>query len=291
MNRRALGHLFSLLHLDHVKLDNKWNYANVISPYFRIYYIDEGAGIVLSAGDKCRLEPGFMYLIPSYTICHLRCDDYLSQYFLHFFEESATGISLFEHNRKVIRERARETDILNFRRLLEINRGRGINRSDNPKVYEKNAYYRDYQQLNNTVNDATYLETQGIILQFISRFLGSQHYKLNNAQPMPSKILEAISYIQLNLHDTITVCHLAKRANLHEDYFSRLFMQFTGERPLGYIHVKRIERSQYLMATTNMSYSQIAEETGFANLPYFSKIFKKVTKLTPAAYKQSNERI
>ncbi len=291
MNRRVLGHLFSLLHLDHVKLDNKWNYANVISPYFRIYYIDEGAGFVLTAGDKCRLEPGFIYLIPSYTLCHLRCDDYLSQYFLHFFEESAAGISLFEYNRKIIKERARETDTLNFRRLLEINRGRGINRSDNPKVYEKNAYYRDYQQLNKTVNDATYLETQGIILQFISRFLGSQHYKPDNAPPMPSKILEAISYIQLNLHDQLTVCHLAKRANLHEDYFSRLFMQFTGERPISYIHVKRIERAQYLMATTNMSYAQIADETGFANLPYFSKIFKRVTRLTPAAYKQSNERI
>ncbi len=291
MNRRVLGHMFSLLHLDHVKLDNKWNYANVISPYFRIYYIDEGAGFVLSAGDKCRLEPGFIYLIPSFTLCHLRCDDYLSQYFLHFFEESAAGISLFEYNRKVIRERARETDTLNFRRLLEINRGRGINRSDNTKVYEKNAYYRDYQQLNNTVNDATYLETQGIILQFISRFLGSRHYELNNAQPMPSKILDAISYIQLNLHEQLTVCHLAKRANLHEDFFSRLFMRFTGDRPLSYIQVKRIERAQYLIATTNMSYSQIADETGFANLPYFSKIFKKVTKLTHAEYKQSNERI
>jgi len=291
MNKRGIGHTFSLLHIDYVKLDDKWNYANVISPYFRIYYIDEGAGFVLSAGDKCRLEPSFIYLIPSFTLCHLRCDNCLSQYFLHFFEESAAGISLFEYNRKVIRERARETDILNFRRLLEINRGRGINRSDDPKMYEKDVYYRDYQQLNNTVSDSAYLETQGIILQFISRFLGSQHFKLNNPVPMPSKILEAISYIQLNLQNQLTVCDLAKRANLHQDYFSRLFMQFAGERPLNYIHVKRIERAQYLIATTNMSYTQIAEETGFANLPYFSKIFKKVTNLTPAEYKRSNERV
>src|SRR5579859_7777130 len=137
MNKRVMGHLFSLLHIDYVRLDNKWNYANVISPYFRIYYIDEGAGSILGAGDKCRLEPGFIYMIPSFTLCHLRCEDHLGQYFLHFFEESATGISLFEYNRKVMRERAREADILNFRRLLEINRGRGINRSDDPKVYEK----------------------------------------------------------------------------------------------------------------------------------------------------------
>jgi YesN/AraC family two-component response regulator len=50
--------------------------------------------------------------------------------------------------------------------------------------------------------------------------------------------------------------------------------------------VKRIERAQYLITTTNLSYIEIAEETGFENVSYFSKIFKKVTSLTPGQYKQ-----
>lgn len=33
--------------------------------------------------------------------------------------------------------KATEVDILNFKRLLEVNPGRGINRSDNPGIYEK----------------------------------------------------------------------------------------------------------------------------------------------------------
>jgi len=78
---------------------------------------------------------------------------------------------------------------------------------------------------------------------------------------------------------------------LQHDYFSRLFLQFTGERPLTYIHGKRIERAQYLIATTSLSFSEIAEETGFENVPYFSKIFKKVTSLTPGEYKKQNELI
>jgi AraC-like DNA-binding protein len=291
MSTRLLRHIFSLLHVDYVKLNERWNYANVISPYFRIYYIDEGEGIVHSAQEKVKLEQGYLYIIPSFTLCHLRCDNYLSQYFLHFFEESAEGISLFENNRTIIKVRARETDIANFKRLLEINPGRGINRSDNPKVYEKNVYYRGYQELNNIVSDSAYLETQGILLQLVSRFLGSNRFRPKHPDPIPSKILESISYIQLNLKKNLTVGDLAKRANLHQDYFSRLFLQFTGERPLAYIHVKRIERAQYLMATTNLSYTQIAEETGFENLPYFSKIFKKVTSLTPGEYKKRNEFI
>jgi AraC-like DNA-binding protein len=289
MSTRLLRHIFSLLHVDYVKLNEKWNYANVISPYFRIYYIDEGEGFIHSKQENVKLEAGFFYIIPSFTLCHLRCENYLSQYFIHFFEESAVGISLFEYNRTIIKVPARETDIANFKRLLEINPGRGINRSDNPKVYEKNVYYRGYQELNNIVSDSTYLETQGIILQLVSRFLNSHRFRAKNPDPVPSKILEAISYIQLNLKKDLTVGVLAKRANLNQDYFSRLFLQFTGERPLAYIHAKRIERAQYLIATTNLSYIQVAEETGFDNLPYFSRIFKKVTSLTPGEYRKRNE--
>ena len=288
MSKRLLRHNFSLLHVDCVKLNEQWNYPNVISPYFRIYYIDEGEGFISSRQEKIKLEKGYLYIIPSFTLCHLSCNDYLSQYFLHFFEESAEGVSVFEYNRKIIKVPAGKTDIINFKRLLEINPGRGITHSDNPTVYEKNAYYKSYQDLNKTVSDPIYFETQGIILQFISRFLGSDRFKSKTVSPISSKILDAISHIQLNLKKNITVGHLAKRANLQHDYFSRLFLQFTGERPLAYIHSKRIERAQYLIAATNLSFSEIAIETGFENVPYFSKIFKKVTSLTPGEYKKQN---
>ena len=291
MNRRLLRHNFSLLHVDYVKLDKKWNYENVISPYFRVYYIDEGEGIVSSGHEKIKLENGFLYIIPSFTFCNLKCDTHLGQYFIHFFEESSGDISLFENNRKIVKVPASETDITNFKRLLEINPGRGINRSDNPKVYEKNVYYKSYQELNENVSVAAFLETKGIILQMVSRFLGFQQAGLKNAEPIPSKVLDAISYIQLNLKESLSVEFLSKRANLQQDYFSRLFFKYTGERPLAYLHAKRIERAQYLIATTSLTQSEIAEATGFESLPYFSKIFKKITRLTPTEYKKQNDLV
>lgn len=291
MSKRLLQHSFSLLHIDYVKLDSKWRYANVLSPYFRIYYIDEGEGIVSNEHGEIKLEPGYLYIIPSFTPCRLHCDNFLSQYFIHFFEESAHGISLFEYNRRIMKVKPNDLDRANISRLLELNPGRGINRSDNPEVYEKNDYYRDYQELNKTVSESTFIETQGILLQLISRFLASRKFKLKRAEPIPSKILESISYIQLNLKQSLTVNFLAKRASLHQDYFSRLFHRFTGERPLAYIHMKRIERAQYLIATTSLPYVEIAEQTGFDSVPHFAKVFKKVTSLTPGEYKKRNEQI
>lgn len=288
MEKKLLNYNFSLLHIDHVKLNKKWNYTNVISPYYRIYYIDEGEGYIFSKQDRVKLEPGYFYILPSFTLCNLFCKVYLSQYFLHFFEESVEGLSLFENNRNVIKVPACDTDIANIKRLLEINPGRGINRSDNPRDYENQAYYKSYQQLNKTVSDSVYFETQGIILQLISRFLDSKKFKGKAPDPIPSKILEVMRHIQVHLKENLTVSYLAERVNLHQDYFSRLFLRYTGQRPLSYLHEKRIERAQYLIATTNLSYTEIAEAIGFENISHFSKVFKKVTSLTPGEYKKQN---
>ncbi|ASU34565.1 helix-turn-helix domain-containing protein [Mucilaginibacter xinganensis] len=286
MLKRILKHTFSLLNVDHTDLGLKWNYKNVISPYYRMYYIDSGAGEISDLTTTLQLEPGYLFIIPSFTLCNLSCKNYLSQYFIQFFEESSDGISLFANNRSILKVKATEIDARNFVRLLEINPGRGINRSDNPSIYEKDIFYREYQELNNRQNLATFLETQGIILQLVSRFLSRGIFKHKEESQIPVKILDAISHISLNLHKGLSVADLAKRANQNSDYFSRLFKQHTGERPANYINEKRIERAQYLIVTTQMTFSQIAEHTGFENVFYFSKIFKKITGMAPGKYKQ-----
>lgn len=289
--KRFLNHAFSLLNVDYVKLNQHWNFKNILSPYYRVYFIDEGEGLISTNHSDVKLEPGYLYIIPSFTLCSLSCEKYLSQYYIQFFEESTDGISLFQNNRVIMKVPAKEIDISNVKRLLYINPGRGINRSHNPKVYEKHIYYKEYEELNNNQSVSTFIETQGIILQILSRFLSLGSFKELSSALIPVKIMEAINYIQLNLSQHLTVSHLAERANQNQDYFSRLFMESTGLRPLNYIHEKKIERAQYLMTTTVKSYAQIIEETGFEDVSYFSRIFKKITGFTPEQYKKKNFHI
>jgi AraC family transcriptional regulator len=291
MIKRVLQHTFTLLNADHVILGPKWNYKNVISPYFRLYYIDEGAGEISDTATTLKLEPGFLYIVPSFTLCNLCCTGHLGQFFVQFFEESPDGISLFANNRSILKVKATTMDVMNFTRLLEINPGRGINRSDDPRVYEKSIFYKEYQGLNNRQNVAAFIETHGILLQLVSRFLTPGIFQHREISHIPVKILDAISYIQLNLHQPLSVTYLAQRANQHPDYFSRSFQQYTGERPLKYIHEKRIERAQYLMVTTRVTYAEIAAQTGFENIFYFSKIFKKMTGMSPGHYKKQIDLI
>ncbi len=288
MSKSIFKHSFSLLHVDYVKLNQNWNYNNVISPYYRLYYIDDGIGFLSDSSGRLTLEAGHLYLIPSFTICNLNCEIYLSQYFIQFFEEAPDGISLFNNNRSIMKLPAAETDIMLIKRLLHINPGRGINRSENPKVYEKETYYKEYLSLNSETKTHLTFENQGIILLLISRFLSSKSFKINNPQTVPSKILDTMSYVQLNISENITVAQLAKRVNQNQDYFSRQFLIHTGQRPLNFIHQKKIERAQYLIATTNKTFLEIAIDTGFSNLPHFSKIFKQIVNLTPGKYRHQN---
>lgn len=286
MIKRVLQNSFSLLNVDYVKLTLKWNYQNVISPYYRMYYIDDGLGEISDQVNFLKLEPGYLYIIPSFTLCNLSCSHHLSQYFVQFFEESADGVSLFAQSRMVSKIKATPMDIDLFKRLLEINPGRGINRSDDPKVYEKNIFYREYQELNNLQSLASYMETQGILLQLMGRFLHAQLFLKQGKHQIPFKIAETIGYILVNLHQELSVTALAARVNQHPDYFSRQFKIFTGERPVNYILAKRIERAQYLLATSRLAYSEIAFQTGFDSLSYFSKSFKKLTGMSPSVYKK-----
>lgn len=291
MLKSIFKYSFSLLHIDYVKLNHNWNYNNVISPYYRLYYIDEGRGSISDNSSSLILEPGYIYLIPSFTLCNLNCDTYLSQYFIQFFEESPDGINLFNTNRKIMKLEAAEIDILLIKKMHQINPGRGINRSDNPKVYEKEAYYKEYRSLNKEMKTHLKFENQGILLQLISRFLEANYFKSDHRNNIPSKILDSMSYIQLNLGDNLTVEQLARRANQNKDYFSKQFLAHTGLRPLNYIHEKKIERAQYLIETTSKTFLEIAIDTGFSNLPHFSKIFKQIVSLTPGEYRRQNAEL
>jgi AraC-like DNA-binding protein len=286
MNKSILRSTFSLLNADHVHLNKNWNYKNITSTFYRLYFIDAGAGKLFNTAETLKLEEGYLYLIPSFTTCNYYCGGYLSQYYITFSEESADGASLFASNRKIFKIKATANDIGNFNRILHLNPNRGLRTSHNPNVYEKRPILKNFDELNELMHVSAYAETYGILLQLLSRFMVPGLFLVKDNSTIHSKISDAINYIQTHLQQNITVADLAKRANHNPDYFSRLFHENTGERPLTYIQSKRIERAQLLLTTTNMPFYEIAAETGFENLSYFSRIFKNITTQTPSAYKK-----
>ncbi len=286
MHHRVLKQSFSLLNTDHVELDSRWNFQNVMSPYHRIYLIGKGEGEISNGVSRMTLEAGYLYFIPAFTLCNFSCDHYLDQYFVQFFEYSVDGTSLYPNCRSFVRVEATERDQSGFERLLEINPDRGINRSAKPSVYEKEIYYREYQEINESQSLAVFLETQGILLQLMARFAESVFLQNGEAAVVSGKINDSVQFILKNSQFPLSIRLLAQRVNLNHEYFSRLFEKQMGTRPLSFINSKRVERAMNLIQTDSISFSEIADQTGFRNLSHFSATFKKITGLTPGAYRK-----
>ena len=276
----------TLLNVGYANLTTKWDYDNVISPYSRLYYITDGSARVYHNNTIYDLKPDHLYLIPSYTYSRYKCDDRMSQYYISAMDEIGQSFSLYNFYEFQYEVEAIQGDRFLFERLLAINPNRALVRED-PKIYDNRPTLLRFIERNKELSSSAMLETEGIIKILFSRFL--------KAEVSPSKqsiwnerILETVRYIHENLHQALVVEALAKRCHLTPDYFSRLFLESTGVRPIRYIQQKRIERAQLLLTTTANPLQTIAEKVGLENISYFSRLFRKETGRTAGEFRKEH---
>jgi AraC-like DNA-binding protein len=87
--------------------------------------------------------------------------------------------------------------------------------------------------------------------------------------------------------ERLFVDELASSVNLSPNYFHRAFKKKFHISPIAYQHEKRIEVAKSLLLHSDLLCKQIAAEIGFSDEFFFSKIFKKITGLSPLQYRGS----
>ncbi|MEX2460580.1 MAG: AraC family transcriptional regulator [Paenibacillaceae bacterium] len=93
--------------------------------------------------------------------------------------------------------------------------------------------------------------------------------------------------IETTFQDELSVEALAEMAGLSRFHFSRLFKELTGRSVTEYINGVRIARAEYLLYNTAMTISEIALATGYHDIYYFSRIFKKYKNIAPTAMRKN----
>lgn len=82
---------------------------------------------------------------------------------------------------------------------------------------------------------------------------------------------------------------MAKRAAMSPTYFSYMFKVLMGQPFTQYVNDIRIRKALDLLRMSDMSVMEICLETGFNNVSHFTRMFKKITGVSPMKYrKQSN---
>ena len=83
-----------------------------------------------------------------------------------------------------------------------------------------------------------------------------------------------------------TVNAMASQLNLSPRYLSDLLRQETGKTAIELIHIFLVNEAKNLLKGEDQNVSEIAYMLGFENLPYFSRLFKKETGLSPNQFKK-----
>lgn len=87
----------------------------------------------------------------------------------------------------------------------------------------------------------------------------------------------------------VKVRELADDLFVSEDYLSHLIRSRTKHSPIRHIIAERMERAKTALRHSPKPLAEIAETCGFESVHYFSRLFKKTTGQTPAAFRHSKK--
>lgn len=97
-----------------------------------------------------------------------------------------------------------------------------------------------------------------------------------------------LTYIHLHIEAPFTLDGMVDALRVTKPYLSRLFKQETGQTVMSYVTDVKINRAKVLLRNTHLSILAISEGLGYDDSSHFGRVFKKVTGLTPRAFRQQN---
>jgi AraC family transcriptional regulator len=135
-----------------------------------------------------------------------------------------------------------------------------------------------------------YAEALGVVLvhELLRIYAGKQ--------PAQSQIIgglagwqrrKAIAYIEEHLAEPISLAALASLVGLSACYFCRAFRQSSGMPPQRYQLRQRVERAKTLLAKHAASVTDVGLAVGYKDTSAFCTAFRRITGLTPSAYRRN----
>ncbi len=159
-----------------------------------------------------------------------------------------------------------------------------ISNVDNKQIF---AYF----QKMSVISDAglqSYASLQALFYDIIVALANNEK---NNDIKNFSVIKKGIEYIENDTSLSLSVAEISKMCNVTQNYFCRLFKEYSGITPQEYLLKAKISKAKIALKETNLSVFEIAEQCGFQDGSYFCRIFKKKTGVSPLKYRKYKDDI
>lgn len=99
------------------------------------------------------------------------------------------------------------------------------------------------------------------------------------------RLKDILKYVETNYHEKITIADAAGICGFSESHFMKFFKTAMAVSFTDYLNSYRLTMAARMLASSSDSIANIAAETGFENLSYFNRIFKRKYGCTPTGFR------
>lgn len=248
----------------------------------RLFFACRGSGVLRVDGTDCRMERGTLLLIHAGIRYHLPSPEEGLQLLAINFDFTRADAKhelpvqpLYGDGRLEGPELApcHFTDIPAFNRLLYLPGQLQLE----SRLQHMDEIYRQKRLFYRAELSAEMLA----ILTGLARVAagGIAHVDTHRADPI-------ITWIHAHYAQPLTNAQIGAEFGFHPNYVSSLISAATGMSLHRYLLYIRISNAIDLLETTALPISAVAQQTGFDDVCYFSKYFRKLTGLSPRDYRR-----
>ncbi|MBQ4629815.1 MAG: PocR ligand-binding domain-containing protein [Clostridia bacterium] len=134
---------------------------------------------------------------------------------------------------------------------------------------------------------ATKLEAISFLLDMTVSYIIQNRLAYSDSETLGEEIVQ---YINKNLSSPLGIEELCKYFFVSRSMLYKLTKPYMPRGVFAYIKEKRLEASKELLLTTNLTSKEIAKKTGFGDVNYFLRTFKKEVGIPANKYKKENSK-
>lgn len=154
-------------------------------------------------------------------------------------------------------------------------------------------------QVSERLNRLTQMEIKDRLLEFIGildyiakskefRKLSSVSFTDSYQSKGADRINMVYDYIMNHFSENVTLKHAADIANMNETAFCRFFRSATAKTFTQYLNEVRVGYACRLLLNEELNIASVGYESGFRNISYFNRVFKRTIGVTPQQYQQTH---
>lgn len=158
-------------------------------------------------------------------------------------------------------------------------------------MYGGNIYELSGEEGTDPYESLAYCESIDEIIEWYYLFMDRYFKSLERAKQniYGREIAKAVEYINRNYRQELKLGDVANHIGMNESYLSHIFKKQTGNTFTDFVNNIRIKKAQALFRREDMNVQEVSELVGYANVSYFSRVFKQIVGVTPNEYRKTKD--